>query len=110
MAGKHPKYTQELLAHASISITLDTYFHVIEGRRHGRGSLGWIDTDSLIHLHVAVAPLAGNCSSANHHRISKNCTPSPWYIRMPAYRHWLGYREQKGSLPGSLRRLAATQL
>lgn len=31
MAGKHPKYVQELLGHASISITLDTYSHVIEG-------------------------------------------------------------------------------
>jgi integrase len=45
MAGKHPKYVQELLGHASISITLDTYSHVIEGggwrpgRRNGRGAL-----------------------------------------------------------------------
>jgi integrase len=31
MAGKHPKYVQDLLGHASISITLDTYSHVIEG-------------------------------------------------------------------------------
>jgi integrase len=31
MAGKHPKYVQELLGHVSISITLDTYSHVIEG-------------------------------------------------------------------------------
>jgi integrase len=31
MAGKHPKYVQELLGHASINITLDTYSHVIEG-------------------------------------------------------------------------------
>ena len=31
MAGKHPKYIQELLGHASISLTLDTYSHVIEG-------------------------------------------------------------------------------
>jgi integrase len=31
MAGKHPKYVQELLGHANISITLDTYSHVIEG-------------------------------------------------------------------------------
>ena len=30
MAGKHPKYVQELLGHASIPITLDTYSHVIE--------------------------------------------------------------------------------
>jgi integrase len=28
--GKHPKYVQKLLGHASISITLDTYSHVIE--------------------------------------------------------------------------------
>ena len=31
MAGKHPKFVQELLGHANISITLDTYSHVIEG-------------------------------------------------------------------------------
>jgi hypothetical protein len=31
MAGKHPKYVQELLGHASINITLDPSFHVIEG-------------------------------------------------------------------------------
>ena len=31
MAGKPPKYVQELLGHASISITLGTYSHVIEG-------------------------------------------------------------------------------
>ena len=30
MAGKHPKYVQKLLGHASIFITLDTYSHVIE--------------------------------------------------------------------------------
>jgi integrase len=35
MAGKHPKYVQELLGHASISITLDTYSHVIEGMDGG---------------------------------------------------------------------------
>ena len=27
----HPKYVQELLGHANISITLDTYSHVIPG-------------------------------------------------------------------------------
>lgn len=32
MAGKHPKYVQELLGYANISITLDTYSHVIEGK------------------------------------------------------------------------------
>ncbi|MDQ3862461.1 MAG: tyrosine-type recombinase/integrase, partial [Actinomycetota bacterium] len=31
MAGKHPKYVQELLGHASINIPVDTYSHVIEG-------------------------------------------------------------------------------
>jgi integrase len=31
MAGKHPKYVQELPGHAGTSITLDTYPHVIEG-------------------------------------------------------------------------------
>jgi integrase len=33
--GQHPKYVQELLDHASISITLDTYSHVIEGMGEG---------------------------------------------------------------------------
>ena len=28
--GKHPKYVQARLGHASISITLDTYSHVVE--------------------------------------------------------------------------------
>jgi integrase len=37
MAGKHPKYVQELLGHASISITLDTHSHVIEGMDGGLG-------------------------------------------------------------------------
>jgi integrase len=31
----HPKYVQELLGHASITITLDTYSHVIEGMDGG---------------------------------------------------------------------------
>jgi integrase len=35
IAGKHPKYVQEMLGHASISITLDTYSHVIEGMDGG---------------------------------------------------------------------------
>jgi integrase len=35
MASKHPKYVQELLGHSSISITLDTYSHVIEGMDGG---------------------------------------------------------------------------
>jgi integrase len=35
MAGKHPKYVQELLGHTSINITLDTYSHVIEGMDGG---------------------------------------------------------------------------
>ena len=30
MAGKHSKYVQEPLGHASTSFTLDTYSHVIE--------------------------------------------------------------------------------
>jgi integrase len=29
--GVHPKFVQELLGHASISITLDTYSHVLPG-------------------------------------------------------------------------------
>ena len=29
--GVHPKYVQDLLGHANISITLDTYSHVIPG-------------------------------------------------------------------------------
>jgi integrase len=35
MVGKHPKFVQELLGHRSISITLDTYSHVIEGMDGG---------------------------------------------------------------------------
>jgi integrase len=35
MAGKHPKLVQELLGHASIKITLDTYSHVIDGMDGG---------------------------------------------------------------------------
>jgi integrase len=35
MAGKHPKYVQELLGHTSIFIALDTYSHVIEGMDGG---------------------------------------------------------------------------
>jgi integrase len=29
--GTHPKLVQELLGHATITITLDTYFHVLPG-------------------------------------------------------------------------------
>jgi integrase len=29
--GIHPKFVQELLGHANISITLDTYSHVLPG-------------------------------------------------------------------------------
>jgi hypothetical protein len=35
MAGKHPKHIQDLSGHTSISITLDTYSHVIEGMDGG---------------------------------------------------------------------------
>jgi len=35
MAGKHPKFVQEMFGHANISITLDTYSHVIEGMDGG---------------------------------------------------------------------------
>jgi integrase len=35
MAGKNPEYVQELLGHASINITLDTYSHVIESMDGG---------------------------------------------------------------------------
>ena len=35
MAGKQPKYVQEMFGHANISITLDTYSHVIEGMDGG---------------------------------------------------------------------------
>jgi hypothetical protein len=37
MAGKHPKYVQELLGHARINIPLDAYSHVIEGIDGGLG-------------------------------------------------------------------------
>lgn len=35
MKGKHPKFVQEMFGHANISITLDTYSHVIEGMDGG---------------------------------------------------------------------------
>ena len=35
MAGKHPKYVEELLGHASMNITLDTCSHVTEGMDGG---------------------------------------------------------------------------
>jgi len=34
----HPKYVQELLGHASIAQTLDTYSHVLKGMDGGIGS------------------------------------------------------------------------
>ena len=37
MAGKHPKFVQEMFGHRNISITLDTYSHVIEGMDGGLG-------------------------------------------------------------------------
>ncbi len=37
MAGKYPRYVQERLGHAIISITLDTYSHLIEGMDGGLG-------------------------------------------------------------------------
>lgn len=33
--GQHPKLVQELLGHANISITLDTYSHVLPGMGDG---------------------------------------------------------------------------
>jgi integrase len=39
MAGKHPNYVQELLGHASISVTLDTCSHGIEGMDGGRADV-----------------------------------------------------------------------
>ena len=33
--GQHPKYVQELLGHANISITLDVYSHVLPGMGDG---------------------------------------------------------------------------
>jgi integrase len=40
-AGEHPKVVQELLGHANISITLDTYSHVATGmQRAAVGRLG----------------------------------------------------------------------
>ena len=34
----HPKYVQELLGHASIALTLDTYSHVLPGMDSGTAS------------------------------------------------------------------------
>jgi integrase len=34
----HPKYVQELLEHASIAQTLDTYGHVLKGMDSGTGN------------------------------------------------------------------------
>ena len=57
MAGKHPKYVQELPSRASISITLDTDSHVIEvmagwpllwTRRYDGGALGGWGTFSAL--------------------------------------------------------------
>lgn len=31
--GEHPKVVQELLGHATIALTLDSYSHVMEGQR-----------------------------------------------------------------------------
>jgi integrase len=33
--GKHPKYVQALLGHATVAITLDTYSHVLPGMDGG---------------------------------------------------------------------------
>jgi integrase len=33
--GQHPKFVQELLGHANIFITLDTYSHVLPGMGDG---------------------------------------------------------------------------
>lgn len=38
MAGKHPRYVQEMFGHASTSITLDTYSSVVEGMGGGLGN------------------------------------------------------------------------
>ena len=35
----HPKYVQELLGHASIAQTLDTYSHVLKGMDGGIGDV-----------------------------------------------------------------------
>lgn len=39
MAGKHPKYVQELLGRADLSIALGTYFHIVEGMDGGLGDV-----------------------------------------------------------------------
>jgi integrase len=38
-AGQHPKFVQELLGHATIAITLDTYSHVLPGMSDGLASV-----------------------------------------------------------------------
>ncbi|HZY64431.1 MAG TPA: tyrosine-type recombinase/integrase [Rubrobacteraceae bacterium] len=35
MAGQHPKFVQEMFRHANVSITLDTYSHLIKGMDDG---------------------------------------------------------------------------
>jgi integrase len=37
-AGQHPKFVQEMLGHATIAITLDTYSHVLPGMSDGLAS------------------------------------------------------------------------
>ena len=37
-AGQHPKFVQEMLGHATIAITLDTYSHVMPGMSDGLAS------------------------------------------------------------------------
>ena len=44
MAGKHPKFVQEMFGHANISTTMDTSRHVIEGMD---GGLAYAMDDAL---------------------------------------------------------------
>ena len=38
-AGIHPKVVQELLGHATISVTMDTYSHVMPGMQESAAEL-----------------------------------------------------------------------
>ena len=54
-AGEHPKVVQELLGHATIALTLDTYSHVMEGQREQATA----KLSALLSPQVAVSEASG---------------------------------------------------